>query len=136
HLVQALVSRGKARTKNLRIVTRGAFTIDSDATSRILHQYPVAALASTIALEYPELNCTHIDLDPLGAAGEVEQLLEAFSSGKRTEERRVAFRRGRRFVARLTHSDAPLSEASKTTGKEAGSRGHLTISSDGILEHL
>ncbi len=136
HLVQALVSRGKARTKNLRIVTRGAFPIDSDATSRTLHQYPVAALASTIALEYPELNCTHIDLDPLGADGEVEQLLEAFSSGKRTEERRVAFRRGRRFVARLTHSDAALSEAPKTTGKEAARPRNLTISSPGILENL
>jgi NADPH:quinone reductase-like Zn-dependent oxidoreductase/SAM-dependent methyltransferase/acyl carrier protein len=136
-LVQALVSDGKPRARTLRVVTRGACPIDSDATSLPLGQYPVAALASTIALEYPELNCTHIDLDPMGADNEVVvQLLEAFNDRKLSEERRIAFRRGRWFVARLIPSDAALSEAQKTTGDEAARPRQLTISSPGILENL
>ena len=45
--------------------------MDSETGLASLHQYPVAALSKTIALEYPELHCTHIDLDQAGVASEI-----------------------------------------------------------------
>ena len=56
-------------------------------------------LSRTIELEYPELKCRRIDLDPVKSQEEQESLLaREIASGSRGG---VRFRNGRRFVARL-----------------------------------
>lgn len=136
HLVKALVSGGKSRTKNLRIITRGAQPVDSETGLAPLHQSPVAALGKTIALEYPELHCTHIDLDPAGADDEIEELLAEFSDRDDNKDRLVAFRGQRRFVTRLVQSDAASREALEAPGGHFKQPYQLTISSPGVLENL
>ncbi|MGF7179799.1 SDR family NAD(P)-dependent oxidoreductase [Tunturiibacter psychrotolerans] len=136
HLVNVLVSGGRPQTKNLRIVTRGAHPMDSDTGLAPLHQYPVAALGKTIALEYPELNCTHVDLDPAGAADEIEELLEEFSGRDGNKEHLVAFRGRRRFVMRLVQSEAASREAARTPGGDFKQPHQLTIPSPGVLDNL
>ena len=136
HLVKVLVSGGRPRTKNLRIVTRGAQPMDSETGLAPLHQYPAAALGKTIALEYPELHCTHVDLDPAGAAGEIEALLEEFSDPDGNKEQLVAFRGRRRFVMRLVRRDAAFREASKARGGDFKQPYQLTISSPGVVDNL
>jgi NADPH:quinone reductase-like Zn-dependent oxidoreductase/SAM-dependent methyltransferase/acyl carrier protein len=133
HLVKALVSGGTSRAKNLRIVTRGAQSVDSETGFTSLYQSPVAALSKTIALEYPELHCTHVDLDPAGAEIEIEELLAEFSE---SEERLVALRGGRRFMTRLVQSDAASREVSKAQGEEFKKPYQLTISYPGVLDNL
>jgi acyl transferase domain-containing protein/NADPH:quinone reductase-like Zn-dependent oxidoreductase/SAM-dependent methyltransferase/acyl carrier protein len=136
HLVKALVSGVTSRAKNLRIVTRGAQPMDSETGFASLHQYPVAALGKTIALEYPELHCTHVDLDPAGADDEIEELLEEFSDSD-NQERLVAFRGRRRFVMRLVQSDATSRKApNKAPGGDYKQPYQLTISSPGVLDNL
>ena len=136
HLVKALVSEGTSRVKNLRIVTRGASTMDSETGLSVLQQYPVAALGKTIALEYPELQCTHVDLDPAGADDEIEQLLAEFSDSHGSKEPLVALRGGRRFVMRVVRSDAASSKAHKVAVGDVKQSYQLTTSSPGVLDAL
>jgi acyl transferase domain-containing protein/NADPH:quinone reductase-like Zn-dependent oxidoreductase/SAM-dependent methyltransferase len=136
HLVSALVSGGTSRAKNLRIVTRGAQPVDSETSLAQLHQSPIAALSKTIALEYPELHCTHVDLDPVGTDDEIEELLAEFSDSDDNKERLIAFRGQRRFVTRLVQSDAVSREALKAQGEDLKRPYQLTISSPGVLDNL
>jgi NADPH:quinone reductase-like Zn-dependent oxidoreductase/SAM-dependent methyltransferase/acyl carrier protein len=134
HLVQALVSGGNLLANRLWIVTRGAQPVDSSGGFTSLSQAPSAALGSTIALEYPELQCARIDLDPVASADEVAGLLEEVSNGK--SESLVAFRQGRRLVARLVHSSADSREERKTPQPDLSQPYELRISSPGVLDNL
>jgi acyl transferase domain-containing protein/NADPH:quinone reductase-like Zn-dependent oxidoreductase/SAM-dependent methyltransferase/acyl carrier protein len=136
HLVKALVSGGTSRAKNLRIVTRGAQSVNSETGFTSLHESPVAALGKTIALEYPELHCTHVDLDPAGADNEIEELLGEFSDSDGNKERLVALRGQRRFVMRLVQSDAASRKAPRAQGEDFKQPYQLTISSPGVLDNL
>jgi acyl transferase domain-containing protein/NADPH:quinone reductase-like Zn-dependent oxidoreductase/SAM-dependent methyltransferase len=135
-LAKALVTGERSRTKNLRIVTRGAHRMDSETDLAPLHQYPVAALSKTIALEYPELHCTHVDLDPAGAAGEIDELLEEFSNSDGNKESLVAFRGRRRFVTRLVQRDAASRDAPKAPSRDFKQPYQLMIASPGVLDNL
>ena len=92
-----------------------------------LSQAPSAALGSTIALEYPELHCAHIDLDPVASADEVDALLDEVREGK--PESLVAFRQGRRLAARLVHRASDSSEPRETPHADLNQPYELTVSS-------
>lgn len=133
HLVKALVSDGRLLAEHLWIVTRGAQPVDSNTGFTSLSQSPTAALGSTIALEYPELHCSRIDLDSVPSA-DTEALLEEISNEK--PESQVAFRQGRRLVARLAPSSTHPSKAQKTPETDLNQPYQLRISSSGILDNL
>lgn len=134
HLVKALVSGGSPKTNNLWIVTRGAQSVGSAVPSVSLSQSPTAALGSTIGLEYPELHCTRIDLDPVALPDEPETLLEEVRDGK--GENLVAFRHGRRLVARLVRRKTDSTGTHKAPKADISRPYQLKISSPGILDNL
>jgi len=89
-LVQETVAK-PAPWPALTLVTQGAESQPE--------QGALWGLSRTIELEYPELKCRRIDLDPAMSPEEQESLLEReITSGSRGG---VRFRNGRRFVARL-----------------------------------
>lgn len=135
HLVKALVSGGRPRAKNLWIVSRGAQSVDSVKSLALLCQYPAAALGGTIALEYPELHCSCVDLDPAGAPHEIAALLEEIDACG-NDERLIAFRGGRRLVARLARSNDVPREAYNPGKPAPGQPYQLTISPVGVLDNL
>jgi len=70
---------------------------------RAAGQSAVLGLARTIALEYPELHCRRIDLNPHPAQDEIENLVnEILRADEREEE--IAFR-GTRRVRRLVRAE-------------------------------
>jgi acyl transferase domain-containing protein/NADPH:quinone reductase-like Zn-dependent oxidoreductase/NAD(P)-dependent dehydrogenase (short-subunit alcohol dehydrogenase family)/ubiquinone/menaquinone biosynthesis C-methylase UbiE len=132
HLVKAIVSGRSPRTHNLWIVTRGAQAAESEIAFASLSQFPAAALGSTIGLEYPELHCVRVDLDPVVSPNEIEALFQELGSENSNDEDMVAFRRGSRLVARLGQNEASLSQGRKNLTQPY----QLRISSPGILENL
>jgi NADPH:quinone reductase-like Zn-dependent oxidoreductase/acyl carrier protein len=63
----------------------------------------ISGLAATIANEFAELRCTRIDVDPTDASEAAEEIArEALAD---TPESWVAWRKGRRFAARLQRAD-------------------------------
>jgi acyl transferase domain-containing protein/NADPH:quinone reductase-like Zn-dependent oxidoreductase/SAM-dependent methyltransferase/acyl carrier protein len=133
HLVKALVSYGSAKAGSLWIVTRGAQTASSSAEQVALAQAPVSAMGSTIALEFPELRCSRIDLDPGGAPDEAGDLAREIRS--RNDEDLIAFRNGRRRVARLCRIAADSAAANGERG--LGSQPYrLQTSAPGMLDRL
>ncbi|HWE52474.1 MAG TPA: SDR family NAD(P)-dependent oxidoreductase [Bryobacteraceae bacterium] len=132
HLVKALAAEGTVKADSLWIVTRGAQTVDSSAGPAALAQAPVSAMGSTVALEHPELRCSRIDLDPYGDPNEVTALNAELRAGN---EDLVAFRRGRRHIARLTR--ARLDQAAENRESQENARAYqLQSSSPGFLDCL
>jgi acyl transferase domain-containing protein/acyl carrier protein len=116
-LVQQLVSRRGAAPLRLVLVTRGAQATGSDEGPLSLDQAPLWGLGHVIALEHPELRCARIDLDPSGPLDDVARLAaELAASG---DEDRVAFRAGRRLVARLSRTKLPPAARPLPLGGEA-----------------
>ncbi len=103
HALQAIGTIGQAGAPRLWIVTRGAEATGSGNVDAV--QSPVTALAATIDSEHPELRCTCVDIDPgsEGAGDPVAQLWREVT-GNGGRERRVAWRAGERWVARITRA--------------------------------
>jgi acyl transferase domain-containing protein/acyl carrier protein/GNAT superfamily N-acetyltransferase len=110
HIVQAVVAH--EWQPRLSLVTRGAQALDGNIKARIeAQQASLWGLGAVIALEYPDLNCRRIDLDP--AAEATENLLQALTL---TDiEDRIAYRGNTRYVARLTRAKPPRDSELKIT---------------------
>ncbi|NEP51000.1 MAG: SDR family NAD(P)-dependent oxidoreductase, partial [Moorea sp. SIO3C2] len=98
HLVQAL-SDAKLSPR-LWLVTQGSRPIDS--ASLQVQQAPLWGLGQAISLEYPELRCMRLDLDPSAAetASSVEVLLDELLFSEDSEDQ-IGYRQGVRYVAKL-----------------------------------
>ena len=129
--VQALGGMGYRDAPRLWLLTRGA---QAAGAGRIdVAQAPVLGLGRTIGMEYPELRCTRVDLDPSRPAGEVEALLDELQGNKAEQE--VALRGSQRRVARLVHTRPENAPTERT--EPAGDRPfHLTIDKPGVLDGL
>jgi len=103
HLVRALVSRQDMTSPSLSLVTRGARSVGGGPVA--LTQAPIWGMGQVVGLEYPDLRCRRIDLDPAGDVHEVTALFQEIDGAGR--ERQVAFRGGQRHVARLVRQPAP-----------------------------
>jgi acyl transferase domain-containing protein/acyl carrier protein len=104
HVLRALERTRWDSPPRLWLVTRGAQRVDEADRVEGLDQSPLWGLATVAANEHPELECSIVDLDPTTAdAGVAELADELLGDGA---EREIAFRRGRRAVARLRRTDA------------------------------
>jgi short-subunit dehydrogenase/acyl carrier protein len=109
-VVQALQSRGPVR---MWWVTTGAVPVASG-------EAPAVAMASmwglgrTVMQEHPELGCTLVDLEPGAAA--TDALVRELSASD--GENQVAWRAGRRSVARLVRVSATATETSPALPKQ------------------
>jgi myxalamid-type polyketide synthase MxaB len=120
------VAEKLAAPARLWMVTRGAQMVETDHEPVALSQTGLWGLGRTVALEYPDWHCTLVDLDP-AESNQGMRLFEEISA--RDDERQIALRGTKRYVARLDHH--------KVRGKTShhGSF-ELVTTSPGILDHL
>ena len=123
HVVQALGEIRGAESPGLWVVTRGTQAVDGAVSVAGVAQAPAWGLARTVAAEHPELRCTCVDLDPEGGADEAEALWAEMAAGSREDQ--VAYRHGRRHVARLVRSAAGAVAESRPMELEIGTPGIL-----------
>lgn len=108
YLTQALTSL-VVEMPRLYLVTYGAQAVAQPSAVNPLSM-TLWGLGNVIALEHPALQCVRIDLDPAGAPG-VELFAEIWNA---TDEDQVAYRNGKRFIARLEHGGIQPNARSET----------------------
>lgn len=100
HLLQAIHSIFKVDVPRLWLVTQGAQGL-GDEPQLQPQQTCLWGLGRSIALEYPQLKCVCLDLEP--GAEETLTLQSLVQTLQTTdEENQVAYRHGKRYVARLS----------------------------------
>jgi SAM-dependent methyltransferase len=112
HLLQAMADQDTG-IASFCLVTRGAQAVDAEDPVPGLPQSPLWGMGKIIALEQTDLDCLRLDLDPHDLGTEEQILFEEITNI--TLEDQVAWRKGRRYVARLV-SHQPVS-ASEANGK-------------------
>nr|WP_275939224.1 type I polyketide synthase [Polyangium spumosum] len=134
-IVQALLRQGWRDAPRLFLVTRGAQAVWEGQKSVSVAQAPLWGLGRTLALEHPELECTRIDLDPSGDAGDGSLLVREFFDGDGEDQ--VALRSAGRFVARLVRGKIEQGDPSLEQRRQEAARGRpfrLEIHKPGILD--
>lgn len=124
HLVQAL-SHAQLSPR-LWLITQGSRPVDSAPLQ--VQQSPLWGLGQAISLEYPELQCMRLDLDPTAESSLcVEQLLNEilYADSSQTEDQ-IGYRQGTRYVSRL-RSFTPSAPARPV---------RATLDSYGVLDDL
>ncbi|MCA9268785.1 MAG: polyketide synthase dehydratase domain-containing protein, partial [Planctomycetales bacterium] len=107
---QAVARCPAAQPPSLLLVTAGAQAIDARDAATSPAQAALWGFGRVAAIEHPELHCRLVDLDPTadvaaGAALLHDELLAADG------ENQIAFRAGKRFVARLRHAPDAIAAA-------------------------
>ncbi len=97
--VQALIDMGPRDSPRLWLVTHGAQAVAGGEVC--IEDAPLLGLGRVVAMEHAELRCGRLDLDPANRAGEVDGLVAELLADDAEEE--VAWRGGKRYVARLVH---------------------------------
>ncbi len=109
YLVQALVQSDESDLPFLSIVTRGSQAVLPDDTLPQPHSACLWGLGKVIPLEHSKLLCRLIDLDDSKEQEGSQFLLEEMHSSD--GENQVAFRHGKRHIARLTsHSKTEVTQ--------------------------
>lgn len=98
YLSQALIALNPSQVPLVYFVTQGAHVINNSKIA--VSQTPFIGFYRTLVLEYPEMKCNYIDLDPeanseLNAASLLEELVSSHN------EEQVAMRQTKRYVPRL-----------------------------------
>jgi acyl transferase domain-containing protein len=122
-LVQQLAALGSGTPPVMCFVTRGgqATVVGESADPS---QATLWGLAHVVALEYPELACRRIDLDPQAdAAGDAVALADELRHPD--DEDQLARRGGRRLLRRLVHRVARPSAATAIPAPISASRSYL-----------
>ncbi len=135
HLVQALAAEHDRNAPRLWLITRSATAIEAEELVIEPTQAPVWGLGQSIGLEHPEFRCTNVDLDTpqAGIQTDVDQLLDELVSSTMGNDNRVAFRNGRRFVARLCRLDEWPGPARVDKSNRSVA---LQMADSGLLEEL
>jgi acyl transferase domain-containing protein len=99
HLIHAVAARTAITPPRLWLVTRGAQQLGAGAPVSAPAQAALWGLASVIGLEHPDWSCIRVDLDPAEADPVPALIADLKNDGP---EDRVAWRSGKRYVARYT----------------------------------
>jgi SAM-dependent methyltransferase/aryl carrier-like protein len=102
HLVQAM-DACEGRTPELWLVTRGAQPVGREKLPGVV-QSPLWGFGKVVNLEYPEMRGVCVDLDAGDEERAARNLFEEIR--RRSPDDQVAFRGGRRYVARLSRHRA------------------------------
>jgi acyl transferase domain-containing protein/acyl carrier protein len=98
-LVQELVRTESADLPRLWLITRGAQAAGEEPATIDVAQSPLWGLGRVIAQEHPMLWGGLVDLEPTASLDAAQQLSEEISTPDGEDQ--IAFRQGRRYVARL-----------------------------------
>ena len=132
HLIQGVVGAGWASLPRLWVFTRGTQWVRSDEVTRAPSPASLWGLARVAALEHPELKCTAVDLDPMEQGDPSPMIVREIASEH--AESQVAFRDGKRFIARLVQKALPGSiDGRRLSGPEAV---QITLDGYGTLDNL
>ncbi|HEX6828088.1 MAG TPA: polyketide synthase dehydratase domain-containing protein, partial [Burkholderiales bacterium] len=130
HVVQALAGRAAASPPRLWWVTQGAQAVGAGEPVDVA-QAPLWGLGRVVMQEHPEMRCTLVDLEP-GVEDAAEALWREVRHGD--DETQVAWRQGKRHVARLVRAAAadpkdvaPLQLAPASTVLITGGLGALGL---------
>ncbi len=129
YLVQALDQASFTESPRLWLVTQGAQSVGATAAPQF-QQSALWGLGRTIALEYPDLQCVRLDLDP--DHDNVSCLVADLQLPDGEDQ--IAYRQGDRHVARLIRHEPEQSALLQRPDSNAAFQ--LKISSYGILENL
>ncbi len=130
NLVQALSKVESAQSPRLYLVTSGAQAIEKGERLSPV-QTSVWGLGHTIALEHPDLRCVRMDLEPGALDNAVSMGIEEI--WHQNGEDRIAYREGKRYVARLLQSDRVHGGGKRPLPDQPF---QLDITERGILENL
>jgi 8-amino-7-oxononanoate synthase len=137
HLVQAL-TQFKGQHPRLCFMTSGSQIVEpskpSIQSAIQVQQTVLWGLGRTIALEYPELRCVRIDLDPDLDPATADYANLAEELGGVSAEEQIAYRQGVRYVSRLVRPSQP--EPTDTLQRPNSPAFQLKISDYGILDRL
>ncbi len=125
--IQALARRGGAKPPALWLLTAGAQAIADDDKVISPAQSALWGLGRVAALEHPELQCRLVDVD-----AQSSRTRESSGAGSLTtsttqlaaeladpsDENQIAYRQGRRYVARLKHAPDALAKSDNNAGGE------------------
>lgn len=126
-LAQAAAARPRTPA-GLWLVTRGAQALPGDTAAVDPAQRALWGLGATIAAEWPELQCTCMDVDPDGAVDPAAAIIADLATTG--AERRIAWRASSgRHVARLVRHGL-------TSPTAAGTCVELAITERGVLDNL
>jgi len=134
YLVQALASAHLPEMPRLWITTRQAQSVIGAEESLNVAHAPLWGLGRVIALEYPSLHCTRIDLDSNKTDDEAELLLESILHPDGEDQ--IAFRKDRRYVARLSRHGKKSGTKRDSLEIPKSPAFRLATSGYGILENL
>ena len=121
------IGRDASTPERLVVVTRGAQPVDAGVSS--VAAASLWGLAAVIASEQGGLSCTSFDLDPLEDPREIERLCDEILAV--SDEQRVGWRRGDRYVARLV--PGPVTSGPSGAGEALV---QLEIAERGVLDNL
>ncbi len=139
-LVQALAGSDAPDPPRLWLVTRGAqpaesFPDASFSASLAAPQASLWGLGRVIAREYPHLHCTRIDLDP--SADPQAAARDLFRELRTADgEDEIAFRGGKRLVARMVRSEAKEQQTHSQLEIPHGHPFHLVMDKLGVLDDM
>lgn len=155
NLVQALAPVKTLQTKALQttghpgthysprllIATAGAQVVEGPSDSGLqqpsqVEQAALWGLGRTIALEFPDLQCVRIDLDPTLDSSAISALVAECYGPKTADpetEDQIAYRQGTRYVSRLVR---PSQSASQAALQRPDKAFQLKIADYGILDRL
>ncbi|HRI70599.1 MAG TPA: SDR family NAD(P)-dependent oxidoreductase, partial [Polyangium sp.] len=134
YLVQAITRYHFRDMPRLVLVTRGAQPLSPTIA---VAQAPLLGLAKTITIEYPELKCTRIDLDPVSHEREVEFIVREL--GAKDREDQIALRGEDRYVARMVRTGFEPRESAdglELLEPAAGRPFQLESRNPGVLDRL
>lgn len=120
-LVHALTRAPLSKQPTLWFVTAGAQVVDGAGESEIaVEQSPLVGFSRVAALELPDLRPRLVDLDAAEVARDASASVNSLAAELRNtnNDGEVAYRGGKRFVARLTRS----SQADGTTPQQAAAK--------------
>jgi len=104
-LVQALIKGGLSQTPRLWLVTCGSQPVpENEPAISGFAQSSVWGMGKVISLEYPELNCVRIDLDPQETLENKALVLFSEIWSEDEQENQIALRKNARYVPRLVSS--------------------------------
>jgi acyl transferase domain-containing protein len=125
NLVRSLAGAG-GEAPRLWLVTRGGQPVGGESQPVAVAQAPLWGLGKVIALEYPELRCVRLDLDP-NQAVDTQALVGAITSA--SVEDQIAVRDGQWYAARLVRSRSPQPQTAERPMQ-------LQITARGTLDNL
>jgi len=133
HLIQALERVGSS--PRLVLVTKGAQAVGESVKSVSVAQSPLWGLGRVINNEFPNLQCTKVDISPVGSPTEIQSLFAELWSDE--EEDEIALRGEARYVHRLMSVSPPdIATKKKKTVTSDSQPFRLEISKPGILDNL